>query len=165
MRFVLLDRIVELERGRRAVLIKNISQSEDYFTDHFPGYPIVPGSIIMGSFEQGSEILLGVSCDFSLRPVLKRLSKARFKQFVRPGDQLNIRLTLDPDFPNQIQASAFVQEQEVATARLDFHLAEPAEDPKIWEACERLKLLHGLLISSPLSKAWDLWERQSQDRP
>jgi 3-hydroxyacyl-[acyl-carrier-protein] dehydratase len=165
LRFILLDRIVELERGRRAVLIKNISQSEDYFTDHFPGYPIVPGSIIMGSFEQGAEILLGVSYDFSLRPVLKRLFRARFKQFVRPGDQLNVCLTLDPAFPGQVQASACVQEQEVATARLEFHLEQSTEDSKIWEACERLKLLYGLLNSSPLSKAWDLWDRQSSVRP
>ena len=70
MRFILFDRIVELKKGHGAVLLKNVSQCEDYFTDHFPGFPVVPGSIILGSFEQGSEILLGASCDFLLRPVL-----------------------------------------------------------------------------------------------
>ena len=161
MRFILFDRIVELKKGREAILIKNISQSEDYFTDHFPGYPIVPGSIILGSFEQGAEILLAVSFDFSLRPVLRRLSRASFKRFVVPGDQLKISLTLDSAFPNQVKALAQVHGRQVAVARLDFFLEKPDGNPKVLEACERLKLFYGLLTSSPLSKAWDLWEQQS----
>ena len=49
MRFILFDRIEELRKGEGATLIKNVSQCEDYFIDHFPGYPVVPGSIILGS--------------------------------------------------------------------------------------------------------------------
>jgi 3-hydroxymyristoyl/3-hydroxydecanoyl-(acyl carrier protein) dehydratase len=161
LRFVLFDRIVELEIGQRAVLIKNISYSEDYFTDHFPGYPIVPGSIILGSFEQGAEILLASGCDFSLCPVLRRVSKARFKRFVVPGDQLTLSLVVEPDCPTAVQASAQVKQDKVATARLDFLLEQPNGDIQAREACERLRLFYQLLTSGPLSKAWDLWERQA----
>ncbi len=161
MRFILFDRIVELKKGREAILIKNISQSEDYFTDHFPGYPIVPGSIILGSFEQGGEILLAVSSDFSLRPVLRSLSRASFRRLVVPGDQLKIRLTLDPAFPTQVMALAEVQGRKVADARLDFFLEEPHGKPKVLEACERFKLFYKLVTSNPFSEAWDVWEKQA----
>lgn len=162
MRFILFDRIVELNKGREAILLKNVSQSEDYFTDHFPGYPIVPGSVILGSFEQGGEILLAASLDFSVRPLLRCISKASFRHFVVPGDQLKICLALDSAFPTQVKALAEVQGRRVADARLDFTLEKPDGNPKVMEACERLKLLYELLTSSPVSKAWELWQRQSQ---
>lgn len=161
MRFILLDRIVELKKGQGAVLLKNVSQSEDYFTDHFPGFPVVPGSIIMGSFEQGAEILLGASCDFSLRPVLKGMSRASFRHFVLPGDQLNIFLTVDSAVPTRIKSLAEVRGKRVADARLDFIMESPDGDPKVREACSRLEALYGILTGSPVAKVWDFWERQT----
>ncbi|MBI4488867.1 MAG: beta-hydroxyacyl-ACP dehydratase [Deltaproteobacteria bacterium] len=163
MRFILFDRIVELKKGGEAVFIKNISQSEDFFIDHFPGYPVVPGSIILGSFEQGGEILLASSHDFSVRPLLRGVSKASFRRFVLPGDQLKICVTLDPAFPTQVKASAYVQGRLVGDARLDFSLEKPDGKLELLQACERLKLFYELLTSSRAAKVWDLWERQSQD--
>ncbi len=160
MRFILFDRIVELEKNHRAVLLKNVSQCEDYFTDHFPGFPVVPGSIILGSFEQGSEILLGASCDFSLRPVLKVVSRASFRHFVLPGDQMNIFLTVDDTSPTRIKALAKVDGKRVADARLDFIMESPDGDPRVYDACSRLKSLYGILTGNPVVKLWDLWERR-----
>lgn len=162
MRFVLFDRIVEFKKGQELVLLKNVTQSEDYFTDHFPGFPIVPGSIILGGFEQGSELLLAASHDFSFRPVLKSLSRASFRHFVLPGDQLKITLTLDATLPAQVKAIAQVEGRKVADARLKFFLERPDGDARALEACERLKHFYGLLTSSPLSKVWDLWEKQNE---
>jgi 3-hydroxyacyl-[acyl-carrier-protein] dehydratase len=165
MRFVLFDRVVELRKGSEAVFVKNIAQSEDYFTDHFPGYPVVPGSIILGSFEQGGEILLAASFDFSALPLLNRVSRASFKRFVLPGDQLRVCLTLDPSLPNRIGALAQVQGKAVGDATLDFSLTRPDGNPKIAQACERLRLLYdGLTSASGLSRAWELWERLSQSQ-
>ena len=161
MRFILFDRIVELKKGREAILLKNVSQSEDYFTDHFPGYPVVPGSIILGSFEQGGEILLAASFDFSLRPVLRSLSRVSFRRFVLPGDQIEITLTLDSAFATQVKASAQVQGRRVADARLDFSLERPDGNPEVLAACERLKRFYELMTSSPISRVWELWEGQS----
>ena len=162
MRFVLFDRIAELRKGE-AVFVKNIAQSEDYFMDHFPGYPVVPGSIILGSFEQGGEILLAAGLDFSALPLLKRVSRASFKRFVLPGDQLEIRLALDPSLPNRIRALAQVEGRPAGDATLDFSLIRPDGNPKIAQACERLRLLYdGLTSASGVSRAWDLWERLSQ---
>lgn len=160
MRFVLFDRIIQLEKGREAVLLKNVSQSEDFFIDHFPGYPVVPGSIILGSFEQGAEILLAVTHDFSLRPVLQKVSRASFRHFVVPGDQIEIHLLLGGSSLAQIEATALVREKKVANARLDFALMPLDNDPQGLEACSRLKNLYDLLVSHPMNKAWDLWEKQ-----
>jgi 3-hydroxyacyl-[acyl-carrier-protein] dehydratase len=163
VRFLLFDRIVELKRGQGAILLKNVSQTEDYFTDHFPGYPVVPGSIILGCFEQGAEIFLAVTYDFACRPLLQRVSRASFRHFVLPGDQLELHLSLKSDSTNQIRAFAQVKGRRIADARLDFFLESPDGDPKILNACNRLKHFYELLSSSPLTKVWELWGVRSQD--
>ena len=163
MRFILIDRIEELKKGEHAILVKNVSQTEDYFTDHFPGYPVVPGSIILGSFEQGGEILLGASFDFSCRAVLKRLSRVSLRHFVLPGDQLRISLTIDSTHANCVKAVGWVQDKRVADAKLEFTLESPDGDPKVQEACERLKALYHLLTATPLGKAWELWGTQDSN--
>lgn len=159
MRFVLFDRILELEKGKKAVLLKNVSQTEDFFIDHFPGYPILPGSIIIGSFEQGAEILLGSSFDFTVRPVLKSVSRASFRRLVQPGDQLEIRLALGSVEPARIRAEARVGGRKVAEAELVFSLEKLDGDREAIKASERLRALYQLLTSNPLGKVWDLWER------
>ena len=160
MRFILFDRIVELKKGEQAILLKNVSQTEDYFTDHFPGFPVVPGSIILGSFEQGAEILLGASSDFSCRAVLKRISRASLRHIVRPGDQLKISITIDSALPSCVKAVAWVQGRRVADAKLEFSLECADGDPKVQEACERLKALYHILTGDSLGKVWELWGAQ-----
>ena len=160
MRFILFDRIEELRKGEGATLIKNVSQCEDYFIDHFPGYPVVPGSIILGSFEQGGEILLGASFDFTRCPILKRLSRVSLRHFVLPGDQLKISLEMDPTMPTRIKANAWVGKKRVVEGRLEFDLISATNDSKAREACDRLSTLFNLITSSPVGKAWQLWESQ-----
>jgi len=160
MRFVLFDRIEELRKGRGAVLIKNVSQCEDYFIDHFPGYPVVPGSIILGSFEQGGEILLAASSDFTRRPVLRRLSRISLRHFVLPGDQLRILLEMGNETPGLVKAEAWVGEKRVADGRLEFDLTCATADPETGEACARLGAFYDLLTANPVGKVWGLWESQ-----
>lgn len=159
MRFVLLDRIIELKKGQGARFLKNVSQSEDFFMDHFPGYPVVPGSVVLGTFEQGAEIFLAVTHDFTLRPVLQRIARASFRHFVLPGDQLEIHLSLEADSPPEVRAEASVQGKRVADARLEFALINLEDDPTVTEACRRLQDLYEVLTSNPLAKAWELWGR------
>ncbi len=160
MRFILFDRIEELKKGEHAILVKNVSQTEDYFIDHFPGYPDVPGSNILGSFEQGGEILLGASFDFSCRAVLKRLSRVSLRHTVLPGDQLRISLTIDSTNANCIKAVGWVKEKRVADANLEFTLESPDGDPRVQEACERLRAFYQLLTANPVRKVWEVWGTQ-----
>ena len=70
MRFLLVDRILRLEEGREAVVRKNVSSSEDYFTDHFEGRPIMPGCLILEACDQAARLLLARSAGFRCLPGL-----------------------------------------------------------------------------------------------
>src|SRR5438874_1588478 len=67
------------------------SAAEDIFDDHFPGYPILPGALVVETFEQASQLLIGVSHDFARVGRLRGVQRGAFRHFVRPGDQLRVR--------------------------------------------------------------------------
>jgi 3-hydroxyacyl-[acyl-carrier-protein] dehydratase len=94
MRFVLIDRIDRLELGRRAEGHKQIATNEDYFRDHFPGYPLVPGVLVLESLAQlGGRLVEASVREASGRrvlPVLAKVEQAKFLQAVRPGDRLDL---------------------------------------------------------------------------
>lgn len=89
--FLLVDRILTLEAGRRAVGQKNVSGNEWYFTGHFPGQPVMPGVLIMEALAQvGAVALLSVP-EFQGRVVLfGGMDKVRFRRQVVPGDVLRL---------------------------------------------------------------------------
>ena len=93
MRFILVDRIDELKIGSWAKGVKCISQTNEIFEQHFPGYPLMPGSLIMEGLAQ----LSGVLFEYSLmqlghthkRPVLTLVNKMKFRRCATPGDKLD----------------------------------------------------------------------------
>src|SRR3972149_3980793 len=91
MRFVFVDRVLDLEPGRAIETIKSVSASEDVFADHFPGFPILPGALVVEAFAQGARLLIAESHGFMRGGRLVRLTRAAFRRFVRPGDQLRVR--------------------------------------------------------------------------
>lgn len=165
MRFILVDRIERLEKDREGHFVKNVSHSEDYFTDHFPGHPIMPGALILESFEQASKLLIGYSRDFASYPELRRLSQAAFRHFVIPGDRLDIVVQVSPmdDRRLKVKARASADNRLVAEALLEFALVS-AEAGAAAERCRRLKEMYELLSSDPVSRAWEtLGRRQAVD--
>src|SRR5207248_9067124 len=94
MRFILIDRIDRLELGKRADGHKLIAPDEEYFRDHFPGYPIVPGVLVLESLAQlGGRLVEASVRDASGRRVLPMLAKfehAKLVRQVRPGDRLDL---------------------------------------------------------------------------
>jgi 3-hydroxymyristoyl/3-hydroxydecanoyl-(acyl carrier protein) dehydratase len=93
VRFVLLDRITSVEPGRRGTAFKNIAFSEDYFDDHFPLKPIVPGVLILEGMAQLSGLVLeeGARESFGrrLKALMSIVEKAKFRRPARPGDRLD----------------------------------------------------------------------------
>ena len=94
--FLLIDRIVELEPGVRCVGIKNVTANEDFFQGHFPGYPVMPGVLLLESMAQVAGVLTLVSRNSpGALSYFAVIEKARFRQPVRPGDQFVAEVTLN----------------------------------------------------------------------
>lgn len=96
--FLMVDRIVELEPGQRAVGIKNVTVNEPMFTGHYPEQPIFPGVLIIEAMAQVGGIALlpdGESADAEGKvPLLTGVDKVRFRRPVVPGDQMRIEVTM-----------------------------------------------------------------------
>lgn len=94
--FLLVDRIIELEPGKRVVGIKNVSINEPFFQGHFPGHPIMPAVLIIEAMAQTGGVLLLSSVDDPSGKLVyfSGIDQARFRQPVTPGDQLRFELEL-----------------------------------------------------------------------
>jgi len=90
--FLLVDRILELEPGKRVVGIKNVTFNEEFFQGHFPGNPVMPGVLVLEAMAQVSGIaLLGVVADKEKKLLyLSGVDRCKFRRPVVPGDQLRI---------------------------------------------------------------------------
>ena len=94
--FLLIDRVVEFERGKRLVAIKNVTMNEPFFQGHFPGYPLMPGVLIVEAMAQaGAIIMLHEIPDRETKlAVFTGIERAKFRRPVTPGDQLRIEVTV-----------------------------------------------------------------------
>jgi 3-hydroxyacyl-[acyl-carrier-protein] dehydratase len=95
--FLMIDRVLEVVPGKSIVAVKNVSANEYYFQGHFPGHPVMPGVLIIEALAQAGGILAYESVTAEERIwilYLAGLEEIRFKQTVRPGDQLVLRVEL-----------------------------------------------------------------------
>lgn len=94
--FLLIDRIVEIERKKRIVALKNVTVNEPFFAGHFPENPIMPGVLTVEAMAQaGAVLLLTEFPDRSKKLVFfTGIEKARFRRPIVPGDQLRIEVTV-----------------------------------------------------------------------
>src|SRR5271165_2432155 len=92
--FLLIDRIVEFERTKRLVAIKNVTINEPFFQGHFPGFPIMPGVLVVEAMAQaGGIIMLAEIVDREKKLVVfTSIDRAKFRRPVTPGDQLRIEV-------------------------------------------------------------------------
>jgi 3-hydroxyacyl-[acyl-carrier-protein] dehydratase len=95
MRFVLIDRIVELQRGKSLVAVKNLSLAEEYLADHFPGFPVMPGVLMLEALTQSGAWLIRDLEEFAHSVVvLKQAKTIKYGSFVEPGRQLQLHVDL-----------------------------------------------------------------------
>ncbi|TYT73702.1 3-hydroxyacyl-ACP dehydratase FabZ [Desulfobotulus mexicanus] len=95
--FLLVDRVLSLEVGKSICAIKNVSINEPFFSGHFPGFPIMPGVLILEAMGQAGGILAFASWPEEKRQyplLLTGADKARFRRKVLPGDQIRMEVTL-----------------------------------------------------------------------
>jgi 3-hydroxyacyl-[acyl-carrier-protein] dehydratase len=93
--FLLVDRILEIEEGKRAVGIKNVSANESFFVGHFPEYPVMPGVLIVEALAQvGAVAMLKKEENRGRLAFFTGIDNCRFKKQVKPGDQLRLEVEI-----------------------------------------------------------------------
>jgi len=121
--FLLIDRILELKVGKRAVGLKNVSNNEHFFAGHFPEHPVMPGVLIVEALAQvGAIIILSQEENQGKIAFFAGIDGFRFKKEVVPGDQLKleVEITKSKGPIGKGNATAYVDEKVVAKGELMF---------------------------------------------
>jgi 3-hydroxyacyl-[acyl-carrier-protein] dehydratase len=137
MRWIWIDKFLEFRSGQFARAIKNLTLAEEHLHDHFPGYPVMPASLIIEGLAQTGGILVGEAGGFAEKVVLAKIPRAEFHGVACAGDQLIYEVTLT-DLRSEgavVAAKAFLDgellaEAEIVFAHLDNSRANQIFGPK-----------------------------------
>ena len=122
MRFLLVDKIFELEPGRRIKASKRLAADEEIFRDHFPGFPVVPGVLLTEMMAQAAGKCLNADGTHPGWAMLGKISSAAFRGWVRPDEEAIIHAQISQNRPTYAIADCFVEVdgKKVCTAELFF---------------------------------------------
>jgi len=150
MRYILLDRITTLEPPTHAAGVKCVSLSDDVLEDHFPGYPVMPGALVVESMAQLGGVLLETSMRAkgmdNLHAALVLIERAKFRHPVRPGDRMELkaRVVSVSEDGGQIDGQVVVEGRTVAEMTLGFAFGRVMHPDQQHRRTEMLNLwLHG----------------------
>ncbi|MCS5625380.1 MAG: 3-hydroxyacyl-ACP dehydratase FabZ [Candidatus Marinimicrobia bacterium] len=118
--FILIDRIIDMEPGKRCTALKNITMNEPYFQGHFPNQPVMPGVLILESMAQAGAFLVlnSVEDPLTKNMFFSAVEKAKFRKPIIPGDQVRIEMELLKIRMNavRLRGIAFVDDKIVTEA-------------------------------------------------
>ena len=122
MRWLWIDKFLEFRTRESAKAVKNVSSAEDYLRDHYPGYPCVPGALIIEGMAQTGGVLAGEAGRFEKMVVLAKLSRVQFHDQALPGDQLTYEANLLElrEEGSAVNAKAWVNGRLLAEAEIFF---------------------------------------------
>jgi 3-hydroxyacyl-[acyl-carrier-protein] dehydratase len=134
MRFYLIDRIVEFRAGEAAAATKNVTLSEDFFADHFPRRPVMPGMLLVEGMAQLASVLLEDALrtrhGTDVRAHLTGIERTKFREMVKPGDTVRYEaklLSLDAA-AGKAGCRALVGDREVTSTNLLFGFREVRDE-------------------------------------
>ncbi len=122
MRWFWIDRFIAFESGKTAKAIKNVTLAEEHLHDHYPGFPVMPGSLMLEGMAQTGGILLGETHQFKHVVILAKVPKVQFHHWVRPGDTLvySAKLIEARDEGGLVEIEAHVGDKLVAECEIVF---------------------------------------------
>lgn len=142
MRFSLIDRVTSLETGKSITAKKNLTLAEEYLADHFPGFAVMPGVMMLETLVQAGGWLIRCSENFEHSTVLLKQARAvKFNSFVTPGQTLQVEVTTQKQNGSEyvMKASGSVDGTATVSARLvldRFNLAQ--RDPSLAATDQRI---------------------------
>jgi 3-hydroxyacyl-[acyl-carrier-protein] dehydratase len=119
MRWIWIDKFIEFKSGRQAVAIKNVTLAEEYLHDHFPGFPVMPESLMIEAMAQTSGILVGEAKKFQEKVILAKIKKAAFFDYVRPGDTIKIEAAIESIAPEAASTTGKITRGDKLIAEID----------------------------------------------
>jgi len=137
MRFILIDKIVSLEKGKYIKTIKNVTLAEEYLADHFPTFPVLPGVLLLEGLIESASWLVRETEDFAHSMILLEHAKnVKYKSFLAPGGQIEYTVeakTIEENISSFLGVGLSQGEQiiEAKFGLRHFNLA--AQDPKLAE--------------------------------
>jgi len=135
MRWIWIDKFLEFRSGQFARAIKNLTLAEEHLHDHFPGYPVMPASLIIEGLAQTGGILVGEAGGFAEKVVLAKIPRAEFHGVACAGDQLVYEVTLT-DLRSEgavVAAKAFLDGELLAEAEIVFcPPGQFSRQPNLW---------------------------------
>ncbi len=118
MRFHLIDRILEVEPGKRIRMVKNLTLGEEYLADHFPTFPVMPGVLMLQTLVEGAAWLMRATEDFQHSVIVLRDARnVKYGNFMQPGNSMTITVEAADYTPGS--ASGGVQGQGRDGGELD----------------------------------------------
>ncbi len=105
MRYLLIDSIKKIVYNKELTAVKCIGMTEDYFSEHFPGYPVMPGALQIEAAAQAATALVEISRGYSQKAILLMVEKAKFRKIIRPGVSLNVHV----EIKSQNNSSALIE--------------------------------------------------------
>jgi 3-hydroxyacyl-[acyl-carrier-protein] dehydratase len=135
MKFILIDRVTELEPGKRLAAVKSVSLAEEYLGDHFPAFPVLPGVLLLEGLIESASWLVRQKQDFANSMVLLETAKnVKYKSFAAPGMQIQYTVTATAieDNTSSFKGIGSCGDEPIVEAKLvlrHFNLAD--DNPKL----------------------------------
>ncbi|MSR32633.1 MAG: beta-hydroxyacyl-ACP dehydratase [Gemmataceae bacterium] len=134
MRWIWIDRFLEFQSGKSAKAVKNLSTAEDFFRDHFPGFPVMPAPLILEGLAQTGGILVGEANQFQEKVVLAKIPTCKFHREAVAGEQLRfeVEMLLLRAEGASVGGRVFVGEDLVAEAEIFFAHLDKARSKQMF---------------------------------
>ncbi len=119
MRWIWIDKFIEFHSGKNAVAIKNVTLAEEHLHDHFPGFPVMPETLMIEAMAQTAGILVGEAKNFKEKVILAKIKKAVFFDYVKPGDTIKLQAEIESITPEAASTAGRISCSEKLIAEID----------------------------------------------